>query len=356
MKKSNLSSIKYWLLSNLLKTKSEKGYVLVISMALLFGLASLVLVYARSTRIEQVSNTAIVDSTSGFYAAEAALNQRANEITEIYQNSGVPNGTSPQSGTACFDSSLSDGTGDYKCKTYSYSGGDTERSGYSATTYVVERNNGLGTVGNIPPGDNHAGLNMIEYGHSVYALAFKDSEVQQQQGSGEGKGAIAIIRMDIKNRLIPLFQFAAFYKDDLEIFPGADMTLNGPVHTNADLYIGGSLKQIKGEVSVAGNNVHDAKKVATPINPSQYQNRIINKFKIPSLRVGIDPLGLPEPDFLNSSGEYFTKADIRIKFTPKGTNQPQYDEDIPFEIEVIERTQANNSPVTAPVPVHFPLT
>jgi hypothetical protein len=36
----------------------------------------------------------------------------------------------------------------------------------------------------------------------------------------------------------PIFQFAVFYNDDLEIFPGANMTIGGRVHTNADMYLG----------------------------------------------------------------------------------------------------------------------
>ena len=36
---------------------------------------------------------------------------------------------------------------------------------------------------------------------------------------------------------IPLFQFLAFYQDDLEILPGPNMTLNGPIHTNGSLYL-----------------------------------------------------------------------------------------------------------------------
>jgi hypothetical protein len=36
----------------------------------------------------------------------------------------------------------------------------------------------------------------------------------------------------------PIFQFAVFYTNDLEIFPGPSMTLGGRVHTNADMYIG----------------------------------------------------------------------------------------------------------------------
>src|SRR5262249_32791680 len=36
---------------------------------------------------------------------------------------------------------------------------------------------------------------------------------------------------------IPLFQFLAFYSNDLEILPGANMTLHGRVHTNSNLYV-----------------------------------------------------------------------------------------------------------------------
>jgi hypothetical protein len=36
----------------------------------------------------------------------------------------------------------------------------------------------------------------------------------------------------------PIFQYAVFYNNDLEIFPGPTMTLSGRVHTNRDLYIG----------------------------------------------------------------------------------------------------------------------
>jgi hypothetical protein len=36
----------------------------------------------------------------------------------------------------------------------------------------------------------------------------------------------------------PIFQFAVFYTDDLEIFPGPSMTLGGRVHSNASMYLG----------------------------------------------------------------------------------------------------------------------
>jgi hypothetical protein len=38
-------------------------------------------------------------------------------------------------------------------------------------------------------------------------------------------------------RITPLFQFAVFYSNDLEINPGANMTINGRVHTNGDMHL-----------------------------------------------------------------------------------------------------------------------
>jgi hypothetical protein len=41
----------------------------------------------------------------------------------------------------------------------------------------------------------------------------------------------------IARRLIPTFQHAVFYNDDLEVLPGANMTLSGRIHSNKDIYM-----------------------------------------------------------------------------------------------------------------------
>jgi hypothetical protein len=46
------------------------------------------------------------------------------------------------------------------------------------------------------------------------------------------------IREDVEAQFIPIFQFAIFYTEDLEILPGPPMTVLGPVHCNKDIYIG----------------------------------------------------------------------------------------------------------------------
>ena len=47
----------------------------------------------------------------------------------------------------------------------------------------------------------------------------------------------AIVRQ-LDDQLIPLFQFGVFYNKLLEIFPGATMTFNGRIHSNADIKLG----------------------------------------------------------------------------------------------------------------------
>src|SRR5688572_27651754 len=45
----------------------------------------------------------------------------------------------------------------------------------------------------------------------------------------------AYTRYDLEADMVPLFQFAVFYNMDMEISPGADMIIAGPIHTNGNL-------------------------------------------------------------------------------------------------------------------------
>lgn len=46
------------------------------------------------------------------------------------------------------------------------------------------------------------------------------------------------VRSLVNLETTPLFQFAVFYNADLEVFPGPNMTLNGRVHSNGNMYLG----------------------------------------------------------------------------------------------------------------------
>ena len=58
------------------------------------------------------------------------------------------------------------------------------------------------------------------------------------EATAERSGIQATAHRIINTEATPIFQFAVFYTDDLEIQPGPSMTLGGRVHSNADMYLG----------------------------------------------------------------------------------------------------------------------
>ena len=60
-------------------------------------------------------------------------------------------------------------------------------------------------------------------------------EIVAQNNFGRSLGRV-IRTVDAQST--PIFQFLAFYNDDLEILPGPAATMQGRIHTNRDLYVG----------------------------------------------------------------------------------------------------------------------
>ena len=52
------------------------------------------------------------------------------------------------------------------------------------------------------------------------------------------EGTVSSVERVVSAGLTPIFQYAVFYADDLEILPGPNFTLSGRVHSNKDIYIG----------------------------------------------------------------------------------------------------------------------
>jgi hypothetical protein len=73
-------------------------------------------------------------------------------------------------------------------------------------------------------------------------------------------GTATRVEAEVKDALVPVFQFAVFYEQDLEILPGPDMTLGGRVHSNSDLYLGArSSLKCDSWTTAAGNIYHGRK-------------------------------------------------------------------------------------------------
>jgi hypothetical protein len=88
-------------------------------------------------------------------------------------------------------------------------------------------------------------------GLSGYASTYQISAVARDVASMHD--VRATVQQELQMAAIPLFQFAIFYNMDMEINPGPNMTVNGRVHTNYELYAQpGSTLTFEGNVTASG--------------------------------------------------------------------------------------------------------
>jgi hypothetical protein len=376
------------------REQHSQGYAMLLTAVMAVVLFSMVSMYLFSSRLYKSSWNSIIDGTTTFYAAESGLNQRAHKTHAKFigfsQPTGItPNGTSPaEKMAACITgASGQQGNQDFQCGVeyfdyYEQIGSATgissisakqSKSGtgskYAAYTFVQpnpQDSPDYPISRRIPPGEIFAGLNAIEYTYRIYATAQKSSG-----GANPYLSAQTMLQMDFNSRVVPLFQFAAFYENDLEINPSPDMGLNGPVHTNANLYMApGSDLRLEGQVTSVGDMYNSMRfvtnhsKSSTPqirvkigSGPTDYYdistliawtqaNNQLTSADITAasgkLRPKIDRLDIPQPGFLSKAGVYYDKADMQVEFTPNSNLVT-----LPFKINSISKNASGTATTAA---------
>jgi Tfp pilus assembly protein PilX len=312
-------------------SNAQGGYTLVVTMAMLLILAVLLITYAVTSKVDNATSMSSAKSNTGFYTAEAGLNLRAKQIRNKFEGYNRPSGASPSHWNNCLDADpANDGTGDFACQTESDAFGTANTKdafakqigAQSATTFVTEdSDNPVPTV--IPETETYGGLSAQEYRYNVVSVA-RDNQSKPT----------AIVKMQMKSRLIPLFQFAAFYEQDMDINIPPTMTLNGPVHSNNDLYLNaadGNTLSITGQVTAAGSLYRGLKYdnkcsgTVSVYDPSTARDLACSGSRQPFLtadltawndqiRVGLTPLRVPAPDSFDATpGKlYWDSADLRL--------------------------------------------
>ena len=224
--------------------------------------------------------------------------------------------------------------------------------GSRTVNYQIVDNNtppGTPTSITIPSGQLFGGLNSQEYDYIVTSSATSNSDTE------------AKVSAEFKVGYIPLFQFVAFYTRDLEIAPGADMTLNGRVHTNADLYLDADNSTLAiadnppsittVQVSAAGDIYRGRKRTSTcetgTVNVDMLQDTVapfgnLDPKTLPcngsstrkvlaselaawkgSMVNQIESISVPQPDNdARGPGSYWTHADLRITLNLNKTYTP----------------------------------
>ena len=307
--------------------RTHKGFVLVSTMMLLSLMLALLAVYFVTTSAETATVRYSKGAASGFYAAEAGLNLRADTIRQVFVGYNRPAGTSPNSTNPCTTGNM--GTGQFACGNYTF-------NNRSVVTYVTEDPNNP-VILTIPVGERYQNLNAQEYRYTAKSRATFNSDNLE-----------ADLELRFKSRLVPLFQFAAFYNKDLEILPGPSMTLSGPVHTNGSLwlYCNSATLTIQGQVTTAGDlwrgrkdgsvspscnnqpvNIFDplvartlvpncpSRVIVTPAQIQPYNNMI---------QTHVQPVTVPGPEVFDPTpGKvYWDKADLRLVLNVDNATPP----------------------------------
>jgi hypothetical protein len=327
-------------------------------------------------------------------------------------------------------------------------------SNYIAHTFVADRTkykDGNPLLGpepvKIPSGQAYAGINAQEHTYTVYSTAKKPNAVNSNAAASftsaeidaknratkmsgddaliasyDNKAASAaatnagraandstietVLQMDFKVRAIPLFQFGAFYNNDLEISPFSRMDFYGRIHTNktltinsndtAGLYFAGSNAGTTGDhlnyaitavndiytkdlannggngfnyivmpggsqsITLSDGRVVMANKLAndkdtpltnSPTAPAEYKLDNFSPYILNYLSsTPIEPLTLPPLGFLRKTdstgaiGDYYGKADLRLTM--------RFDRAIPFDLTVIKTGASTGS--TCPTSLNIP--
>lgn len=251
----------FQLLVRLQRTRQQEGgYSLVVTVAMLLILSTLLISAAVINKVDSASTSASARSSNGFFAAEAGLNLRARQIRNQFEGFQRPEGTPPidadndgEIWDNCADGS-SVGTLDFNCRDFTF-------QGQEVFTYIEEvgEDNNLDGIPDdadgdgaadpisitIPAGERFGGLSAQEFRYDLWSVA-QNNDLPS-----------AVLGMSFKSRVIPLFQFAVFYENDADFTIPPNMTINGRVHSNADLYLnsaGSSYRlTVNGDVTTAGN-------------------------------------------------------------------------------------------------------
>lgn len=304
-----------------MKNIRQQGFVLISVLFFVVLLIALLGAYLLITHLELASTKHAKDSIGGFAAGEAGLNIRAEEIRNIFVGYNQPSGASPSSTNPC--TSGNKGSGDYACKDFTFDHNNV-------VTYLSEdADNPIKTT--IPVGERYQNLNAQEYRYTVFSVA-KGSQNQTE----------SILQLKFKSRLVPMFQFAAFYDKDLEIAPGAEMSLSGPIHTNGDLYLnadGSNNLNIYGQITSAGDIYRGKKRddacsgyvnIIAPVSLKSMLSGCSKRTKVTNFSTwkgmvesNVEKLTVPSPEILNPtpSSNYFSLADLRLQLQLNTANE-----------------------------------
>jgi len=201
---------------------SERGVATLIAM-LMMGMLLLIGLAALTTSDDEVTIAGNeMQEMKAFYAAEAGLEKAASILQSQYDSTGLPPTVMPQ------------GTEELNGCVVSYAVIDDGP--------VVQKPLSQGVL---------AGLNAQVKSFTTNAIGISPIDHSK-----------VIMSQSFETALVPIFQFAVFYGNDLEIAPGPDMNLIGRVHSNGNMWIQSNNSLIMDSYVTASGSIYHGRKGA----------------------------------------------------------------------------------------------
>jgi hypothetical protein len=201
-------------LNKLAHFRSQSGFALVVGLIMLILVAFVGMSALRTSDTDVDITANQVRRTKAFYLAEAGSEKVASDIIKSFERFGRAPDPLP---SGAFD--FADGYS-------SYSSQDL----------------GPAAIQNLTTGA-YAGLYGLVKSFGITSVGRNTADPQQVE-----------ISLVVEDALVPVFQFAVFYQQDMEFHPGPDMTITGRMHSNGDMYLGaGATLNIDSYVTAAGN-------------------------------------------------------------------------------------------------------
>jgi len=206
---------------------NERGLAALVAL-LLVGMLTLIGLAALSTSDDEVKVAGNKwQETKAFYAAESGLDRAVADLMAHYDTANAVPTTMPS--------------------------GSDDLNNCEVSYQTVDEG---APIQQVIAAGAQAGLHALVKKYSISATA-----------TNPGQSASVTLKETFESGVCPLFQFAVFYGNDLEIAPGPNMTLLGRVHSNGNLWIqaGNNLK-MDSYVTSSGSIIHGRKGPGTVDN------------------------------------------------------------------------------------------
>ena len=203
------------------------------------------------------------------YAAESATEKVLALLSQQYENYQF---ALVNANMATYITNLPNASDNAYWNSYQFSGG------HSINQIIVTN---TATAQSVVEGAPYTGLTLEENTYEIIANAMNTTT---------GNNIVATVGQQVYLGTIPLFQFAIFYQNDMEIAPGAPMTISGLVHGNAHIYLEGQAGMtIAGTVSAVDQVIIGE----DPLDPSARTLGPISFNGFPPEQNNVNPLNLP---------------------------------------------------------------